>query len=164
MKKFLLTLFIVGLITSPHLLSAQNSLQKKKGFIPVKIFLLSEDTYWDADPNNLNDLIPVTRYIPKTKAVAKKTLELLFLGPTDEETKKHYLTEIPFESKLRSIKIMNGVVSVDFNASVEEGRQGVTTMINREKQIRKTLLQFPSIKSVKISVEGRTEDIFPAGE
>lgn len=102
---------------------------------------------------------PVLRIIPKTTKVGTAALEELLKGPTAEEKADGYTTNIPSGSKLNSLVIVNGEARADFNATTESGG-GTTSMLARTNQIKKTLLQFPTIKNVTISIDGRTKDIF----
>lgn len=104
-------------------------------------------------------VFPVMKIVPITQAVARAALEELLVGPTDEEKGQGYFTSIPDGSKLNSISIVDGQAKVDFNEVTESGG-GSCSMAARVAQITQTLLQFPTITSVKISINGRTEDIF----
>lgn len=117
--------------------------------IPVKVFFEKGEL----------QTFPVTRYIPKTSQVAKATLEVLLLGLSDVEMDSGYFTELPIGSKLKSLSIVGSEARPDFTARIQAGG-GSSSMGVRVEQITKTLLQFPTIKTVKISVEGSSNDIF----
>lgn len=117
--------------------------------IPVKVFFEKGEL----------QTFPVTRYIPKTSQVAKATLEVLLLGLSDAEMDSGYFTEIPIGSKLKSLSIVGGEARPDFTGRIQAGG-GSSSMGVRVEQITKTLLQFPTVKTVKISVEGSSNDIF----
>lgn len=106
-----------------------------------------------------NEVVEVFRIIPKTEKIATAAIEELLKGPTEAEKNQGYTTVIPAGSKLNSLKIEDGVAYADFNALTESGG-GSCSMRARTEQIRKTLLQFPTVKSVKLSIDGRTGDIF----
>lgn len=101
----------------------------------------------------------VVRIISKTVSVGTAALEELLRGPTTEEKGIGYTTSIPSGSKLNSLVIINGEARADFNATTESGG-GSCSMAARTNQITRTLLQFPTVKTVKLSIDGRTEDIF----
>jgi hypothetical protein len=101
----------------------------------------------------------VVRIIPKTVGVGTAALEELLKGPTAEEKANRYVTNIPLGSKLNSLVIKNGEARADFNAITESGG-GSCSMAARTNQIVRTLLQFPTVKKVVLSIDGRTEDIF----
>ncbi|MBI2035967.1 MAG: GerMN domain-containing protein [Candidatus Liptonbacteria bacterium] len=113
----------------------------------------------DESGESCDKVFSVTRVIPKTQAVAKATLEELIKGPSAQEKTSGFGSAIPTGSKLNSISIVNGEARVDFNATAESGG-GSCSMGLRKKQITETLMQFPTVKSVKLSVEGRMGDIF----
>jgi hypothetical protein len=104
-------------------------------------------------------VFPVERIVTKTEAVARVALEELLKGPTQAEKDAGYFTSIPAGSKLNSIAIVNGEARADFNEATQSGG-GSCSMAERVSEIRFTLLQFLSIKSVKLSVNGQTEAIF----
>ena len=114
--------------------------------VPVKVFL----------SNNQLATFPVTRYIPKTSQVAKATLEVLLMGPSDAEMNNGYFTELPIGSKLKSLSIVGDEARPDFTGRIEAGG-GSSSMSVRVGQITKTLLQFPTVRTVKISVEGESD-------
>ncbi|MFH1365803.1 MAG: GerMN domain-containing protein [Patescibacteria group bacterium] len=105
-----------------------------------------------------NDLDFVYRTIPKTQAVARASIEELLKGLTQKES-EWYSSDIPDGTYLKSITITNGEALIDFNGTIENGVTSCSGAI-RLLQIRQTLLQFSTIKTVKFSVNGRTEDIF----
>ena len=101
----------------------------------------------------------VLRLVPKTPAIATAAIQELLKGPTEFEKTEGYFTVIPDGSKLNSLRIEDGVAYADFNARTESGG-GSCSMAARTKQIRQTLLQFSTIREVRLSIDGRTGDIF----
>jgi len=55
--------------------------------------------------------------------------------------------------------IVDGVAQVDFDAQMEYQVGGSCRVGMIVRQIQETLKQFPSVKEVKISINGRSEDI-----
>ena len=104
-------------------------------------------------------VFPIDRVVAKTEAVATAAISELLKGPTNAEKAAGFFTSIPAGSKLNSISIVNGQARADFNAITESGG-GSCSMAARVAQITQTLLQFPTITSVKLSISGRTGDIF----
>ena len=109
--------------------------------------------------NLCNETLAVNRIIPKTEKIATAALNELLKGPTSEERIAGYTSDIPTGSKFNSLAIINGEAQVDFNDIIESGG-GSCSMLMRTAQIRETLLQFATVKTVKLSINGRTEDIF----
>lgn len=101
-----------------------------------------------------NDVVATERMITKTEKVATMALEELLKGPTAEEKAKGYITVVPVGSKLNSLVIVNGEARADFNAVTESGG-GSCGMGVRTAQIYQTLLQFPTIKTIKLSIDGQ---------
>jgi len=106
-----------------------------------------------------NETVSVLRTIPKTEKIATAALNELLKGPTPEEKTQGYASGIPDGSRVNSLTIVNGEARADFNDMIESGSTSCGSLI-RVTQIRETLLQFSAIKTVKLSINGRTEDIF----
>ena len=104
-------------------------------------------------------VVPVAKTILKTTRIASAAIETLLDGPSDQEKSEGYSSGIPSGSMLNSLSINNGVAYADFNSITESGG-GSCSMAMRVSQIKQTLLQFPTIKSVVLSVNGQTEPIF----
>ena len=123
--------------------------------MPVKIYLAKKEV----SSEDCKSVFPVERYVPKTQKVASAAIKELLIGLGIREVDQGYWSQIPLGSQMRSLKIENGVAFADFNQATEMGGgscgQGIVT-----SQIYETLLQFPSVKKVVLSIEGRTENIF----
>lgn len=101
-----------------------------------------------------DEVYAVRKMIPKTTSVAVAAINELLKGPN-----AGYSTAIPMGSKLNSLTVVDGEARADFNSVTESGG-GSCSMAMRTAQIRQTLLQFPAIKTVRLSIDGRTQDIF----
>ncbi len=104
-------------------------------------------------------VFPVDRIVEKTSAVGKVALEELLKGPKQIEKGKGYETSINPGVQINSLTITGGIARVDFNDALTAGVAGSCRVGMIRLQIKQTLKQFPSVKSVVISVNGRTEDI-----
>jgi hypothetical protein len=113
------------------------------------------------DPEaSCNKVFPVERVIYKTQAVARKSLEELIKGPTDKETGESYFTSLNQEGIIiQSLVVEDGIAKADFNSELERAVGGSCRVAAIRAQITETLKQFPAVKSVVISIDGRTEDI-----
>jgi len=113
------------------------------------------------DPEySCNKVFPVERQIIKTPAVARAALEELLKGDvTDKENLDGFTTSINPGVKIQKLIIENNVAKVDFDEQLEYQVGGSCRVAAISAQITETLKQFPSIKSVIISINGRTEDI-----
>jgi len=113
------------------------------------------------DPNIMDCSIvyPVMRSVPKTQGVARAALEQLIAGPTLEERVAGFFTSINNSTVIQKLTIEDGVARVDFNEALEWRTAGSCKVVAIRSQIVQTLKQFPTIKEVIISINGRTEDI-----
>lgn len=102
---------------------------------------------------------PVERQIYKTQEPAFIALSELLNGPTQQETDAGYTTGINKGVRINSIKIENGTAYVDFNETLEAAVGGSCRVAAISWQIVNTLKEFPTVKNVVISINGRTEDI-----
>jgi len=112
-------------------------------------------------PNMINcsRVFETKRTIAETSAVGKAALEELFKGPTDQEKKDGYFTNIPTGVKIQKLTIENGVAKVDLSKELEQGVGGSCRVDSIRAQITETLKQFSTVQSVIISINGKTEDI-----
>ena len=113
----------------------------------------------DLDDTNCENVKAVEHGIAPKQAPAAPTLVALLAGPAPDEIQDGFFTSIPKSVKIQSLEIKNGVAYADFSKELEEGVGGSCRVINIRSQIMKTLLQFPTITGVVISIDGRTEDI-----
>jgi hypothetical protein len=103
-------------------------------------------------------VFPVGRTVPWTPAPARAALEALLAGPTEAERASGYATSINPGVTIRGLVVENGVATADFSEELE--RTGGSCLVTAIRaQIERTLLQFPAVRSVRISIAGRTEDI-----
>lgn len=96
-----------------------------------------------------------TRSIPKTEGVARATISELINGPQNETL----LPTIPNSTMLESIKIDEGLCTVDFSSELVDHHPG--GLLNEELtvySIVNTLTQFSTIDEVKILVDGQEID------
>lgn len=61
--------------------------------------------------------------------------------------------------KIQKLTIENNVARVDFDKQLEYQVGGSCRVAAIRAQITQTLKQFPTVKEVIISIDGRTEDI-----
>ncbi|HXK40433.1 MAG TPA: GerMN domain-containing protein [Candidatus Paceibacterota bacterium] len=101
----------------------------------------------------------VPRTVPATQAVARAALTELLEGPTGEERVSGFMTSIPSGGTIRSLTIENGTAFVDLSGELQTGVSGSCRVTHIRRQIESTLKQFPTVTSVVISVDGRTDDI-----
>jgi len=112
------------------------------------------------DPEiSCNKVFPVEREVPKTQAVGRAALEKLLKGPSEPEKEMGFFTSINTEVKIQKLVIEDGVAKVDFDERLDFQVGGSCRVSAIRAQITETLKQFPTVNSVIISINGRTEDI-----
>lgn len=99
------------------------------------------------------------RAIIKTQSVGLVSLLELLKGPTSSEKALGAIAVIPEETKLNSLRLSGTTAYVDFNYGLDAGVGGSCRVQAIRAEIENTLKQFPTIKDVVISINGRTEDI-----
>lgn len=108
--------------------------------------------YFEFHTPNSFYLFPVTTTIPYTNTPATKALELLIQGPP---TGGPLWSSIPPATKVRSLEIKDGTAYVDFSREITQANVGSSGEAILLQSIVTTLGQFPSVKWVKILVEGQ---------
>ena len=127
-------------------------------FMTVKIFL--SDSRFVGEPYfDCSRTIAVEREVPKTLAVAKAATEALLRGETQEEINQGFVSNINSGVRIQSLTIEDGVAKIDFDEQMEFQTGGSCRVAAIWAQITETLKQFPTIDSVEVSINGRTEDI-----
>lgn len=113
------------------------------------------------DPEvSCNKVFGAEREIPKIEAVGSAALWQLLMGPTQAEKDAGFFTSINSGVKLQSLEIkQDGTAIADFDEQLEYQVGGSCRVSAIRAQITETLKQFSTIKSVEISINGRTEDI-----
>ena len=112
------------------------------------------------DPEfSCNRVFSVTRTIPKTQSVGQAALNELLNGPTQAEKDNGFFTSFNPGVRLQSLVITGGLAKADFDEALEWAVGGSCRVSAIRAQITETLKQFPTVRDVIISINGRTEDI-----
>jgi hypothetical protein len=124
--------------------------------VPVKIFFHNAEL----DPLVSCDMVfPVTRNVDVGTQIYRAAIEALLAGPTDDEEGEGYNTALPSRARLKSVEAdEEGVVTADFDRRLDAGVAGSCRVGAIRKQIAETLLQFPEVREVVISVEGNVDE------
>ncbi len=101
----------------------------------------------------------VSRLLPKTQLVLKTAIEQLLNGPAAKEKELGFVTLINPGVKINSLKLENGTAKIDFSQTLQEKVGGSCRVAAIRWQIINTAKQFPNVKDVLVSINGRTEDI-----
>jgi len=112
----------------------------------------------DANVSDCGSVYPVESMVTKTPSSARIALTELLLGPSWDEANRGFYTEINSGVPINSLTIVNGAARVDLGKRIEEGLGGSCRVAAIRSQITSTLKQFPTVTSVVISVDGRTDD------
>jgi spore germination protein GerM len=135
---------------------------QKQDALEIKLYFLNQKT--DPDLLDCRNVQPVTRTVPKTKAVARAALEELFKGVTSEEEKLGFVSFSAENTKgiLKSVKIKNKAAYINFTERVYEQMGVATTSCGGGffASIEQTLLQFPTIEKVFYAIEGSPRDFY----
>jgi len=102
---------------------------------------------------------PVKRQIAKTTQTARRALENLFLGPNIDEQGNGYFTSLNPGINIQNLTIEKGIARVDLDEQLQYQVAGSCRVSAIRSQIEETLMQFPTVQTVIISINGRTEDI-----
>ncbi|MCR4261016.1 MAG: GerMN domain-containing protein [Candidatus Colwellbacteria bacterium] len=124
----------------------------------VQIFL--SDSRFAGEPYfDCARTVAVERLVPKTLGVARVALETLLQGATQGEIDRGLFSSINSGVEIQKLTVGDGVAEVDFNEQLESQVGGSCRVTAIRAQIIDTLKQFPTVDSVAISINGRTEDI-----
>jgi len=135
---------------------AAFSFGEKSERMPVKVFFSNAALGSNED---CTKVFPATRMVEKTQAVARAALSELLKGPTFDETRQGYVTNINPGVVLQWLSVSeNGIAEVDMSSDIERGLGGSCRVAALRAQINETMRQFPTVKDIIISVDGRIED------
>jgi len=112
------------------------------------------------DPEvSCNKVFPVERIVPKTQAPARLALEMLLSGPKYRDLADGYFSSINMDVRIQQLVVEERIARADFDDQLEFQVGGSCRVSAIRAQITETLKQFPTVDSVVISINGRTEDI-----
>lgn len=140
----------------------EDSIDMKFSLLPSQKNIVLKVYFPNVDmgsPEDCSKVFPVGRSVPETLAVGRASLEELFKGVTQDEKDLGYYSNINDGVVIQSLEISNGIARVDLNSRLEEMVGGSCKVTSIRAQISETLKQFPTVDTVVISIDGRTEDI-----
>ncbi len=141
---------------SPQDLVRHGVLFAEPDMVAVKVYFRM--TGFDSQ-ESCETVLPVERTVSSKMAVYRAVIDELVRGPSEAERTAGYATSLPSGVILKSIAAdANGVVTADFSSSLERGVAGSCRVLAIRSQITATLKQFPEVRGVVISVNGRVED------
>lgn len=109
-----------------------------------------------ASSNTVQDVTRTVRGRGSEALLAAAVRELL-AGPTPAERGTGLVTAIPAGTRLRSLRVTDGVVMVDLSHEIESGG-GSSSMLGRLWQIVYTATQFPQAPRVRLLVDGQAQE------
>jgi len=120
----------------------------------------------EADPKlkDCGKVYPVEREVDFSVALIVSALKQLLAGPTDQDKNNGFVSQIPTKDiTIQKLEAKDGIVYVDFNQGLQKAA-GTDVCKNTaiRAQVVETLKQFPAIKDVVISVDGKTEGVLGA--
>jgi len=101
-----------------------------------------------------NTTYAVTRTVPATSAVARAALGELLKGPSPADASAGFFTSINQGVTIKQLTINGGVAQVDLSQPLIPAGAAACLKDGARAQITETLKQFPTVKSVIISVNG----------
>ncbi len=103
--------------------------------------------------NTCNRVKTYTRRVPKSLSAARVALEALIAGPTAQEKAAGAVTPFPKGSRVESVNLRNGALTVDFNERLQNvGGSCAASMIRAA--VNETLRRLPGVNSVTITAGG----------
>ncbi len=127
-----------------------------KKTMTVKVFF--GNTVKNPDMIDCGKTYAVDRTVEQTVAVGRTSLTELLKGPTQAEKNQGYTSAIPAGVVLNYLDIgSNGIAYADFNDKLTAAGSCAGDLIRA--QIEQTLKQWPTVKSVVIKVNGKSENI-----
>jgi len=120
------------------------------------------------------DVVGVQQRVPRTEKIGTAALNELLWGPGPPNL-AGFTTAIPTPEQvlsfpgrqpdwssrvtLRNLTIVDGVATADFSKELKAYGGGSLRVMLISRQIRQTLLQFPTVREVRIAIEGQTEGV-----
>ncbi|GAB4132874.1 MAG: hypothetical protein Kow001_25230 [Acidobacteriota bacterium] len=136
---------------------AERRDRERPEFLDLQVFFSNSEQ----DPESLRcgRVYPVHRRVPATESVARTALQLLLAGPTEQEAAAGYYSNLNPGVRLLSLELADGVATVDFSEDFATGVSGSCRVEAIRAQIQETLLQFDTVKEIRIRVGGQETPI-----
>jgi hypothetical protein len=119
-------------------------------------------------------VVPIQQRVPRTVRIGTAALNELLWGPSPPNL-AGFTTALPTPEQvlgypgrepgwgarvtLRSLTIVDGVATADFSQEMRAYGGGSLRVMLIRQQISQTLLQFPTVREVRIAIEGQTEAV-----
>ena len=108
-------------------------------------------------------LSKINRRVQVTGSPLQAVMDVLLEGATPDELNQGYLSLIPPGTKLKSIRVSDGIATMDFSEEFMFNTFGPEGMRNQLKQIIYTASEFPTVKAVQFLIDGKKVDYISEG-
>lgn len=131
-----------------------------KIFSKPKVKVFFSNINQDPELLNCGTVYAVDREIDKVNQAIAISVSELLAGPSEEEQKLGFISNIPeADIKIQKLEVNDGVLTIDFNKALDEGVAGSCRVIAIRAQITETLKQFGGVSEVVISIDGDSSQI-----
>ena len=100
-------------------------------------------------------LSKINRKVQVAGSPLQAVMEVLLEGATPDEINQGYLSLIPPGTHLKSIRVSDGIATMDFSEEFMFNTFGSEGMKNQLKQIIYTASEFPTVKAVQFLIDGK---------
>ncbi|MBR4160035.1 MAG: GerMN domain-containing protein [Spirochaetia bacterium] len=97
----------------------------------------------------------INRKVQVAGSPLQAVMDVLLEGATPDEINQGYLSLIPPGTKLKSIRVSDGIATLDFSEEFMFNTFGPEGMKNQLKQIIYTASEFPTVKAVQFLIDGK---------
>lgn len=106
-------------------------------------------------PNGEIKLNKINRKVKVSGSPLKAVMDVLLEGATPDELNQGYLSLIPPGTNLKSVRVSDGIATMDFSEEFMFNTFGTEGMKNQLKQIIYTASEFPTVKAVQFLIDGK---------
>ena len=105
----------------------------------------------------------INRKVKVSGSPLQAVMDVLLEGATPDELNQGYLSLIPPGTRLKSIRVSDGIATMDFSEEFMFNTFGPEGMKNQLKQIIYTASEFPTVKAVQFLIDGKKVDYISEG-
>jgi germination protein M len=116
--------------------------------MPVHVWFTRGETLWYS-----------TVRVPQTRGVGAAAVRALIAGPSSVERSAGVGSAVPAGSQLLGLDISDGLATVDLSSEFAAGGGSLSEQM-RLAQLVYTLTEFPTVKGVRLRLDGKDVDVF----
>ena len=105
----------------------------------------------------------INRKVQVSGSPLQAVMDVLLEGATPDELNQGYLSLIPPGTRLKSIRVSDGIATMDFSEEFMFNTFGPEGMKNQLKQVIYTASEFPTVKAVQFLIDGKKVDYISEG-